>query len=227
MNDIVVVLCNENLRLNETLAYALEGVAHARMKSADALPRLAGKRVLFAIGLSEHGLDVEVIALIAALRQNPKAMEGATGAILLDGAGELYTKQTADMLALAANLAGCFFPGKPLVEATGSLDNWNVQSLRRGVSLAGAYRQAARELVLRLAAFSPKKKRGRRCCCCTRATGRPPTRCKSVWRCLSGSPRIATSTKSRSKTAQFSTAGAVPIKPARILRGKTAASTAG
>ena len=150
MNEIVVVLCNENARLSETLAYALEGVSHERVKSAVALPRLAGNRVLFAIGLSEHGVDADVIALIAMLRQNPKAMEGATGAIILDGAGELYTKQTADMLALAANLAGCRFPG--------SLDNWNVQSLRRGVSLAGAYRQAARELVLRLASFSPEKK---------------------------------------------------------------------
>ena len=158
MNDIIVVLCNENARLNETLGYALEGVAHERVRSAVALPRLAGNRVLFAVGLSEHGLDADVMALIATLRQNPAAMEGATGAILLDGAGELYTKQTADMLALAANLAGCRFPGKPLVEATGSLGNWNVQSLRRGVSLAGAYRQAARELVLRLVAYSPEKK---------------------------------------------------------------------
>jgi multimeric flavodoxin WrbA len=158
MSESIVVLCNENTRLNETLAYALEGVVHERVRSADALPRLAGNRVLFAVGLSEHGLDADVMALIALLRQNPAAMEGATGAILLDGAGELYTKQTADMLALAANLAGCRFPGKPLVEATGSLDNWNVQSLRRGVSLAGAYRQAARELVQRLISFSPEKK---------------------------------------------------------------------
>ena len=158
MNELIVVSCNESPRLRETLDYALAGVRFSRVESALALPRLAGKRVLFAIGLSEHGLDAEVVSLIAALRQNPTAMEGATGAILLDAAGELYTKQTADMLALAANLAGCRFPGKPLVEATGSLDNWNVQSLRRGVSLAGAYRQAARELVQRLLAYSPERK---------------------------------------------------------------------
>jgi multimeric flavodoxin WrbA len=114
--------------------------------------------VLFALGLSEHGMDADVIRLIAALRQSPELMQGSTGGILIDGAGELYTKQTADMLALAANLAGCRFPGKPLVEATGSLDNWNVQSLRRGVSLLGAYRQAARELVERLVRFVPLKK---------------------------------------------------------------------
>lgn len=158
MNELIVVSCNESARLRETLDYALADVRYARVEGTLALPLLAGNRVLFALGLSEHGLDADVISLIASLRQHPAAMEGATGAILLDGAGELYTKQTADMLALAANLAGCRFPGKPLVEATGSLDNWNVQSLRRGVSLAGAYRQAARELVQRLLSFSPEKK---------------------------------------------------------------------
>lgn len=142
----------------ETLDYALQGVAFERVDCADALPRLAGNRVLFALSLSDHGLDLEVISLIADLRQHIGAMENATGAMIIDGAGELYTKQTADMLALAANLAGCRFPGKPLVEATGSLDNWNVQSLRRGVSLLQAYRQAARELVARLLEFTPQKK---------------------------------------------------------------------
>ena len=158
MGELIVVSCNENARLRETLDYALEGVRFTRIDAAIAMPHLAGNRVLFALGLSEHGLDADVMSLIATLRQNPAAMEGSIGAILLDGAGELYTKQTADMLALAANLAGCSFPGKPLVEATGSLDNWNVQSLRRGVSLLGAYRQAARELVQRLLIYTPQKK---------------------------------------------------------------------
>ena len=154
MGGLIVVQNRDNERLRETLRIALAGVEHEHVDCSAALPRLAGNRVLFALALSDHGLDLEVISLIASLRQNPEVMEGATGAIIIDGAGELYTKQTADMLALAANLAGCRFPGKPLVEATGSLDNWNIQSLRRGVSLAGAYRQAARELVVRLMEFS-------------------------------------------------------------------------
>ena len=158
MGGLIVVTCNESDRLNETLDYALEGVSHERVDAAVALPRLAGARVLFALGLSEHGLDAEAVSLIAGLRQNPRAMEGASGAMIIDGAGELYTKQAADMLALAANLAGCRFPGRPLAEATGSLDNWNVQALRRGVSPAEAYRQAARELAQRLLDFAPEPK---------------------------------------------------------------------
>ena len=158
MSALIVVQNRDNPRLTETLDYALAGVAHERVDCSGALPCLAGNRVLFALSLSDHGLDAEVIALIASLRQNTDAMADATAAMIIDGAGELYTKQTADMLALAANLAGCRFPGKPLVEATASLDNWNVQSLRRGVSLVQAYRQAARELVSRLLEFVPQKK---------------------------------------------------------------------
>lgn len=155
MGGLIVVQNRDSERLKETLDYALKDVEYERVDCTSALPRLTGNRVLFALSLSDHGLDAEVISLIAALRQNTAAMENATGGIIIDGAGELYTKQTADMLALAANLAGCCFPGKPLVEATGSLDNWNIQSLRRGVSLAQAYRQAARELVERLLHHAP------------------------------------------------------------------------
>ena len=156
MGGLIVVTCGARARLEETLAYALEGVPHERVSCAEALPRLAGMRVLFALGLSAHGLDADVISLIAQLREHPYAMEGSVGAMIVDGAGECYTKQTADMLAFAANLAGCRFPGKPLVEATASLDNWRVQAVRRGGTTIVAYRQAARELVKRLGSFAPQ-----------------------------------------------------------------------
>ena len=156
MGGLIVLSCGENARLRETLAFALEGIAYEQIVFQGALPALAGKRVLFSLALSEHGLDASVAALIAALRANPAAMEGATGAMIIDSAGELYTKQTADMLALAANLAGCRFPGKPLVEATVSLDNWRIQAMRRGTTELAAYRQAARELARRLASFHPR-----------------------------------------------------------------------
>ena len=156
MGGLSVLACGKSARLDETLAFALDGVSHRRIAYSETLPRLSGERVLFAIGLSEHGLDTDLAALISFLRANPRALEGAIGAMIIDGAGECYTKQAADMLALAANLAGCLFPGKPLVEATGSLGNWRVQAIRRGVMPAQAYREAARELVCRLAAFEPR-----------------------------------------------------------------------
>jgi len=155
MGGLMVVCCGESARLKQTLDFALNGISHERVSCANALPLVEGRKVLFALALSEHGLDADVMMLVAFLRVHPRAMEGSVGAMIVDGAGELFTKQTADMLALAANLAGCRFPGKPLVEATVSLDNWRVQAIRRNVSTDEAYRQAARELVLRLADFAP------------------------------------------------------------------------
>ena len=155
MGGLIVVCAGTGARLESVLAEALAGVPHERVPARGAAGRLKGKKVLFALAVGAYGPDADVCGLIASLRAHPDAMEGAIGAMLLDGAGELYTKQTADQLALAANLAGCLFPGKPLVEATGSLENWRVQSRRRGVEPEAAYRQAARELVARLVEFSP------------------------------------------------------------------------
>ena len=64
------------------------------------LPDLRQRRVLFAIAVDQAGIDPEVCRLLMLLRQSPDAMQGACGALLIDGAGELYTKQ------LAAGAAG-------------------------------------------------------------------------------------------------------------------------
>ncbi len=159
MDGLIVVKAGERARLNAALSFALNGVSHETVCVKDALSNLRNRRVLFVIGVDESGLNDELCALIATLRTHADMLDGATCAMLVDGASELYTKQIADTLALAANMAGGFFPGRPLVEATGSLDNWRVQAKRRGVEPMGAYRMTARELVLRLIEFTPQKKK--------------------------------------------------------------------
>ncbi len=161
-NGMIVIRAGNRARLGETLGYALAGIPHETASAAGPLPPLNGRRVLFALSVNEFGFDADVCALLTRLRADPNAMEGSVGAMIVDGAGELYTKQLANMLALAANAAGCLFPGKPLAEATGSLDNWRVQARRRGVEPPEAYRLAARELMLRLDSFAaPKTERPR------------------------------------------------------------------
>lgn len=159
MPALLVISAGEHARLREILSAALEGIPCEIVSAAEALPPLQGRRVLFALSVGEIGLDADVCRLLIYLRSHPHAMESAVGAMLIDGAGELYTKQLAHMLAMAANAAGCLFPGKPLVEATGSLANWRVQSRRRGVTALEAYAIAARELTLRLWEFIPVTKR--------------------------------------------------------------------
>ena len=118
---------------------------------------LAGQRLLFAVSLPESGVNHELCDLLAYLRTHPGCLTGCVGGVLADGAGDLYTKSVGRELVLAASLAGCAFPGRPLVEATGDLRNFTVQAQNAGRSLEGAYRLAAGDLAARVLTFSPPR----------------------------------------------------------------------
>ena len=88
--------------------------------------------------------------MLARMRREPELLAGCTAGLIVDGTSHLYTKSAAAELTLAANLAGCSFVGRPLVEGTGDLSNFKVQANNLGTDLAGAYRAAAQELTERL-----------------------------------------------------------------------------
>ncbi|MDO5112079.1 MAG: NAD(P)H-dependent oxidoreductase [Clostridia bacterium] len=155
---LIVIAAGDHARLRGILESALADIPHKVIRATGLMPQLSDARILFALSVGEVGLDADICSLLIHLRSHPDALAGSIGSIIIDGAGELYTKQLAHMLLLSANSAGCLFPGKPLVEATGSLTNWNVQARRRGVSPLEAYTLAARELVERLWRFAPEKK---------------------------------------------------------------------
>ena len=121
--------------------------------------------VLFVISLGVSGVNLEYYSLLKYIRLHPHLFDGCTGALIVDGAGEFYTKAVSRELVFAANLAGCAFIGRPLVEGTGTLYNYNVQAKIRGTDQMTAYRDSARELVQRLLASqnteqeSPEKTR--------------------------------------------------------------------
>ena len=140
-------------RLEQVLDCALEGAEYREVARARDLDGLRGERLLFALPLGEQGINLEYTAMLRRLRAEPGLLEGCTAGLIADGGGELYTKSAAAELALAANLSGCALIGRPLVEATGSLQNFRVQASSLGTDLPGAYRAAARELVLRLEDF--------------------------------------------------------------------------
>lgn len=162
-DDLLVISCGAHSRLEKVLDFALAGLRFERFEMLkDTLPSLRQRRVLFALSVGSAGMDQSICALLIHLRAHSDAMEGSVAAILVDGKGELYTKQVARMLALAANQCGCMFPGKSLVEATGSLQNWSVQAKNRNMSHEDAYRAAAVELVRRLISFrAPKRNKAK------------------------------------------------------------------
>lgn len=158
MADLLVVSVGVHQRLETVLAYALEGAIVERVSAVDFLSAApAGKRIVFAVSLGPSGLDEDFCRLLRDLRTHPDCLEGSAAVLLVDGEGELYTKQAAHMLAHAANDAGCMFPGKPLVEGTGSLRNLDIQCRRRGLDRPEAYRALARDLVQGLLHFQPPR----------------------------------------------------------------------
>ena len=139
-----------------TLEHALRGHP-ARVR-----PRMDGslenQRVLFAVPLDESGVNHGYYDLLAYLRTHPGCLDGSVGGVWVDGPGDLYTEAVGRELVLSASRAGCAFPGRPLVEATGDLRNFTVQAKNAGCSSEEAYRLAAADLTDRVLGFAPPKR---------------------------------------------------------------------
>lgn len=139
-----------DLRLTGLLHHALRGHEYRTLRRAEELTGLAGQPLLFALPLGSLGVNVEYVRMLARIRQDTALLSGCTAGLIVDADSPLYTKSTAAELVLAANLSGCAFLGRPLVEATGTLSNFRIQAQNLHTDLMGAYRAAARELVERL-----------------------------------------------------------------------------
>ncbi len=112
--------------------------------------------------------------LLAHLRTHPNCLDRCVGACwgrprrsVHQGSGRTWC--------WAANLAGCAFVGRPLVEALAILRNFTVQARNAGCSLEAAYHLAAADLVERVLAFSLPRWSGRSCWPSTPPAGPPPT----------------------------------------------------
>ncbi len=133
----------------DALLRRLETVLPGDAQVTDRL-EIPGDRVLFAATLDDDGMSEGVFSLLRQLRRDPNLLSGRTAGLVVTGQGELYTKSTARTLALAANMAGCAFLGRPLVEATGSLRNFQTQAQIFGTDADTAFTLALRDLVDRL-----------------------------------------------------------------------------
>lgn len=147
-------------RLDGILRHALAGREVRTVRTAEELSGLENQRLLLALPLGDTGVNLEYMRMLARLRKEPALLSDCTGGLIVDGAGELYTKSAAAEAALALNLAGCALVGRPLVEGTGSLANFAVQAKNLGTDLMGAYRHAAAELAGQVEGFHfPRKER--------------------------------------------------------------------
>lgn len=120
---------------------------------------LRGRRLLFAVTTDAFGEDETICRFLRTMRKTEGCLQGARAAVIVDGQTELDTKRLARRLILTANLSGCAFPGKPLVEATGTLKNLKVLKKKHALpDLIAAYRYAVKELLERLEEEMPRAK---------------------------------------------------------------------
>ena len=164
MDFFVVRLTEGRQRLETVLDEALADLAGgesglldgpAAFREAAEGGLLRGSRLLFAVGLPESGVNLELMEVLAFLQLHQSALEGAVGGILVDGAGDWFTKDAGRRLAFAMNTAGCTLPGKALVEATASLQNFDVQARTSHTTNRVAYGNSVRSLIEKILRFEP------------------------------------------------------------------------
>ena len=143
-------------RMERLLEHALQGCAVERLTTEELAAGVSGRRILFALCVDELGVGAEYIRLLRLLRRG-QCFHDCWAGIVVDGSNELFTKSAAQELALAANMAGCAFPGKPLVEGTGSLYNQHILARRMELSWEETYFARGAELVRRLLTFEPQR----------------------------------------------------------------------
>lgn len=145
------------------------------------LDSLRNSRILFAFCLSAAGINLEYYRLLEHLRKYPGCLTGSVAGIIVDGGGEFYTKAIARRFAFSANMAGCTFPGRALVEATGNLDNFHVLSNVSGMSLSEVYSDQVHALIERVLTFNDPVQSGRLKVLAVHASSRKTSNTLLLW----------------------------------------------
>lgn len=162
MKELLLInpLCREVTkaeRLNVILQESLEGENYKEIITVEELIKtdLRNRRILFTISLGESGINLEFFNMLKAIRLNQNCFFGSVAGVIVDGANELFTKSIARELVYSANRSGCAFPGRPLVEATKSLKNFNIQAQNLNTDNMGAYMVAGKNLVKTILSHEP------------------------------------------------------------------------
>lgn len=165
MKDLMIInpYCPEETkkeRLESIVKYSLAGRSFDMLTTAEEVENadLRGRRILFTVSLGQSGINLNWYAIMKYLRLNRDALDGSIGGVILDGNSELFTKSTGRSLVFTANRSGCTFPGRPLVEGTRTLKNYNIQAKNLNTDNMGAYMTAGRTLVDNIMGYSHEKK---------------------------------------------------------------------
>jgi len=89
------------------------------------IPVLKNKKIIFAVELPVTGVSNNLNNFfITLISRGNDSLLGSEGIVLIHSNYQLYTKTCAQYIIFQSNLLGLRFPGRPIVEATGNLDNF-------------------------------------------------------------------------------------------------------
>lgn len=147
-------------RLEKIVTHSVGDYSYERLTTVEELENadLTNKRILFTLSLGQSGINLNWYSMMKYLRLNKDALDGSVGGVILDGNSEIFTKSTGRSLVFTANRAGCTFPGRPLVEGTRTLKNYNIQANNLHTDNMGAYMAAGKTLVENIMNYRPVKK---------------------------------------------------------------------
>lgn len=117
-----------------------------------ATPHEDTRAVLFVLALTPYGPGPSFIELRRLAYKYPKGLTNCIGGVIVDGPDEIFTKKVGREWIFWANRAGCTFPGRPLIEGTGSLYNLRTRAGRDGLSLQEEYEKGMMALLLKVKA---------------------------------------------------------------------------
>lgn len=157
MNELYVIVPEEpSSILSNMIDAAIEGENHIIIKDNN-LPNLKHKRIIFAIELNEAGFCINLSSILTELNNRGEdTLEGAIAGVLIHSPNDLYTKTVAQNTILHLNSLGCRFPGRPLVEATGSLRNFLTLQKVIKKPLEDVAIEASKRLANKIRTDSPK-----------------------------------------------------------------------
>ncbi|WP_130807483.1 flavodoxin family protein [Senegalia massiliensis] len=123
------------------------------------IPNLKNKKILFAVELDDFGGNIFIQKIFNQLFILGKdSLKNSIGSVLIyNSKNDLYTKTMAQNIIFNANILGCTFPGRPLVEATKSLLNMKTLANAKNMTLKEALFCSCDTLGNNLENFNHKK----------------------------------------------------------------------
>jgi len=111
--------------LKRMIDFATENITYKTLDTLDYIPDLKNKKIIFAVELPITGMSNNLNSFFINLfNRGRDSLKGSEAIVLIHSNYQLYTKTAAQNIIFQSNLLGCRFPGRPLVEATGNLDNF-------------------------------------------------------------------------------------------------------